>query len=215
MGYVSVVTNRDAVNPVPTRVGGGAGVAGGVALVASASLEAAVGIGSDIPGTPEFAVVLGLLALSGMLLATATVGAASYLGNRGGRRAVHGLVVVCGAHVLLTIGALAPFFTREVAAWTTPSGYVRLTGVIVAVVGVSLLSVALWRNATARTAAVTWLWTLPLAVLFVTVGGGVQEATGADLVWTFLAVQLGAGWLILGYRLWFDSDTMVDRLDVA
>lgn len=215
MGYVSVVTNRDAVNPVPTRVGGGAGVAGGVALIASASLEAAVGMGADIPGTPEYAVVLGLLALSGMLLATATVGAAGYLSDRGGRRAVHGLVVVCAAHLLLTVGALAPFFTREAAAWTTPSGYIRLTGVIVAVVGVTLLSVALWRNATVRTAAVTWLWTLPLAVLFVTVGSGVQDALGVDLLWTFLGVQLGAGWLILGYRLWFDSDSKVDRWNVA
>lgn len=192
-----------------------AGLAGGLALVASVSLDAAVGVSADLPGTLPFTVVLGLLALSGALLATATVGAAGYLTERDGGWAVYGLVVACVAHLLLTVGALLPFFTSEVAAWTTPSGYVRLTGVVVAVAGVTLLSVSLWRQATVRTAAVTWLWALPLVTLFVTVGGWVQNATGADLLWTFLGVQLGAGWLILGYRLWLDAGSMGDSLDVA
>lgn len=205
----------NVATPIPTRVGGAAGVVGGTALVASASLEAAVGGGADVPGTLPFTVVLGLLALSGALLATATLGAVGYMTDRGGRPAAYGLVVACAAHLLLAVGALVPFFTSEMATWTTPSGYVRLTGVVVAVVGVTLLSVTLWRQGTVRTAAVIWLWTLPLVVLFVTVGGWIQNATGADLLWTFLGVQLGVGWLILGHQLWLDSAATSDAPGAA
>lgn len=202
---------RNSTPRIPTRVGGVTALAGGTTLVVASSLETAVGYGGDVPGSLGFVVVLGLLALSGALLATATVGAASYLGDRGGPRAVLGLAVAGAANVLLAIGSVAALVTGEAATWTTLFGHVRLAGVIVAVLGVTALSVVMWRNATVRIAAVTWVWTFPLVVLFVGIGAGVHNTLGVNLLWTFLGVQLGAGWLLLGYRLLYDTESMQGR----
>lgn len=197
-------TFNETTRRIPTSVSGLAALAGGLLLVAASSLEAAVGLAR--PGSAGFVLTLVLLVLSSGLLITGALGAQSYLRQRTGNRAQYGLMVVVVAHALLAIGAAAPLITREAATWTTPSGYVRLAGVIVAVAGVTLLSSALWRTATARTAAVTWIWTLPLVALFIGVGGIVRNMVGIDLLWIFLGVQLGSGWLILGYHLWLDSD---------
>lgn len=197
-------TVQKSTRRIPTSVGGFAALAGGFLLVASSSLEAAAGLAK--PGSLGFVAILTLLTVSSGLLITAALGAQSYLRKRTGRAAQWGLITVVFAHLLLAIGAATPLITREATSWTTPSGYVRLAGVLIAVVGVTMLSTALWRTSTVRTAAVTWLWTVPLLALFVGVGGLVQNAVGVDLLWIFLGVQLGAGWLILGYRLLLVSD---------
>lgn len=189
---------------IPTRVGGLAALSGGALLVLASSLEAVAGMAK--PGTPGFVAVLGLLALSSALLVAGAIGASSYLSSRTDSLAQYGLLAIVLAHLLLGVGSVLPLLTWETSAWTTPSGYVRLAGVLIAVGGVTLLSTALWRAATVRTAAVTWLWTLPILVLFVGIGEFVQEAVGVDLLWVFLGVQLGAGWLILGYRLLLATD---------
>lgn len=196
-------TVHESARRIPTSVGSLATVLGGLLLVAAASLEAVAGMAR--PGTPGFVATLGLLLLSSALLATGAFSASSYLYSRTDQWAAYGLLTAAFAHVLLAVGSALPLVTLEASAWTTPSGYVRLTGVLVAVCGVTLLSTALWRTSTVRAAAVIWLWALPILALFVAVGAPVQEAIGIDLLWILLGVQLGAGWLILGYQLWLAS----------
>lgn len=193
-------TVHESTRRIPTGVAGLAGLAGGVLLVAASSLEAVAGMAK--PGTPGFVAILGLLAVSSGLLVAGALGASSYFYRRTDRWAQYGLLTVAFAHLLLAIGSALPLITREASMWTTPSGYVRLAGVLIAVAGVTTLSTVLWRTATLRSAAVTWLWTVPILVLFIGIGSFVQEAVGVDLLWLFLGVQLGTGWLILGYRLW-------------
>jgi hypothetical protein len=193
-------TVHESARRIPISIGGLATVFGGLLLVAASSLEAVAGMAR--PGTPGFVATLGLLLLSSAFLAMGAFSASSYLYRQANEWAAYGLLTAAFAHVVLAIGSALPLVTQETSAWTTPSGYVRLAGVLIAVCGVTLLSAALWRAATIRTAAVTWLWALPILALFVAVGGHVQNAIGIDLLWILLGVQLGAGWLILGYRLW-------------
>lgn len=183
------------------RLSGAAAIVGGAALVVSASLETAVGAAGNVPGTLAFVVVLGLLTVGSSLLVVATLGAAGFLHGRVSRLGLALLAIVGGAHAIVAVGAVTPLITWDFAGWATASGTVRLAGLVVAAVSAVALSVALWRAATVRSVAVIWLWTLPLLALLGLAAVGLESSLGLTVMWTFVGVQLGTGWLILGYRL--------------